>query len=427
MLAAAVGLLSLLTVAPVPADEPFNPVAAGELPQYIFFNKSPSVGGPFAWSQSRPDTFTAESCREIVEKLGTCGNEHLRVGVSFMFSVLEDKPDTLAESLRRLLAAAQAADVPVLIGLDGQNWWESRSDLWNWWDPGLPGYDPRNRRNVEWTGWGPEHAVKIGWRNWGKQIRVRPAPNIASPRFLQEHWTAYDVLIPIIVAWYESLPADKKYLFGGVKVGWEASINVNAYYYPDGNRIFDKSPNDPSKDPTNAGTQYGWTFGVQPLGYAAVYTSGIKQGGALTKEDIGEVVRQYLLACSREVHRSGVPGHLIFTHQGGTYPPWEKHLSFKPAINEYSIPGWSFYTHDPPDCGSLTADLAARGREQWAASEWWLAAKNEGGWRRRFERTLGFRQCRLVTLFNWERFREIPAACAAVRGLLTAGEASLNP
>jgi len=406
------------------APEPKDPVAAGELPQYIFFNKSPTAGGPMAWRQDRPESFTPASCREIVDTIGTRGNERLRIGVHFPFSILETNPGTLAKSIRQLLAAADAADVPVLITLDGQNWWESRSDLWNWWDPDTPGFDPRNRLNVEWTGWGPRHAVKIGWRNWGKQMRVRPAPNIASPRFLAEHWKAYDVLVPLIASWYRRLPPDRKYLFGGLKVGWEASINVNAYYHRDGNRIFEQSPKDPSRDPTAHNAKHGWTFGVAPLGYAAVSTAGIKRSGQLAKEDIEGVVHAYLERLSREARRRGIPRHMIFTHQGGTYAPWDKHLSFKPAINAWAIPGWSFYSHDPAACGSLAADLQAAGRRQWAASEWWRGAADQTGWRERFEATLTFKRCRLVCVYNWGPFRQPAPAHAAIRDLVSSKRSS---
>lgn len=397
-----------------------DPVAAGELPQYIFFNKSPTARAPETrWSQAAPKSFSPASCREVVDTIGTRGNDRLRIGVSFPFSILEDDIRTLAKSIEGLLAASVTADVPVLITLDGQNWWQSRPDLWNWWDPDLPGFDPRNRLNVEWTGWGPRHAVKIGWRNWGKQIRVRPAPNIASPRVLAEHWKAYDVLVPLIAKWYRSLPADRKYLFGGLKVGWEASINVNAYYYQDGNRIFEQSPKDASKDPTGHDPKHGWTFGTGPLGYAAVLTARIKRSGELVKEDLERVVHRYLEQLSREAHRRGIPRHLVFTHQGGTYAPWDKHLSFKPAVNAYAIPGWSFYSHDPAECGSLKADLEAADRRQWAASEWWRGAPDEAGWRERFEATLKFKRCRLVCVYNWEPFKKTPAASAAVRALVS--------
>jgi len=92
--------------------------------------------------------------------------------------------------------------VPVLIALDGQNWWQHRPDLWNWWDPNLPGYNPSNIFNVEWTGWSPTQAVKVCWRNWGSQQRVVPAPNIASPTVVAAHLQGLRSLAPIIVEWH---------------------------------------------------------------------------------------------------------------------------------------------------------------------------------------------------------------------------------
>jgi hypothetical protein len=127
------------------------------------------------------------------------------------------------------------------------------------------------------------------------------------------------------------------------------------------------------------------------------------------------MVHRYLADLCKLVRRQGIPAHLIFTHQGGTYAPWDKHLSFKPAINDDSIPGWSFYSHDPPDCGSLAADLESVGRKQWAASEWWRGGSNTAEWREHFERALAFKQCRLITVYNWEPFSRAPEAIAAVR------------
>jgi hypothetical protein len=398
--------------------------AAGGLPQYIFFNKSSTAPGSMIWHQGNPATFTPESCQAIVDTVGTPGNDHLRIGVSFVFSILDTPVNTLAQSLQNLLAAAAATDLPVLVTLDGQNWWGSRPELWNWWDANLPGFSPNNRYNVEWTDWSPDSAVKIGWRNWGYQLRVRPAPNIASPVLLSEHWSRYDVLVPIIRDWYRGLPSNRKYLFGGLKVGWEASTTVNAYYHVNGNYYLEQWPNDPSHDPDTAlhNGQQGWTFGLPPLGHAAAVSSGIKQDGTLTKEDIEQVVHQYLERLSEAAYQRGIPRHLIFTHQGGTYYPWDKHLSFKPAINDYSIPGWSFYSHDPVLCGSLASDLESAGRQQWAASEWWRESSTQTGWRLRFEASLNFKQCRLVCVYNWEEFKNIPAALAAVRDLVILAE-----
>lgn len=395
-----------------------DPPGSEALPQYIFFSKGKLPGDPHPWDQHRPETFTAESLEEVVATVGTRGNDRIRIGALYNFSILEGETTVLARSIERLQAAAEAADVPVFFVLDGQNWWQTREDLWNWWDPSLKGYDPANRMNVEWTDWGMEHAIKISWRNWGRQIRVRPAQNIFAPRVLAEYRNRYDVCVPIIARWYRSLPAERRWLFGGVKVGWEASTNVNAYYYPNGNTLFERYPDDPSHDPQERDKAQGWTFGLPPLGHAAATCSGVKESGTLTKEDTEEVIRRYLALLAKEVRRRGIPPHLIFTHQGGNYAPWEKHLSFSPAMNENSIPGWSIYSHDPQECGTLAGEMEAAGRQQWGAVEWWRGGATAEDWRERFTRTLEFKQCRLIGVYNWPPFRKDEAALAGLRGVV---------
>jgi len=128
-------------------------------PQYIFVNKSPTVGSaPISWHQSHPESFTPKSCEQIITVIGSRGTPRLRSGVSFMFSILDGKPEILVKSVRSLLMPADKADAPVLIGLDGQKWCGGRPDLWNWWELEKVGFGPANRMNVEWTGWGPAHA-----------------------------------------------------------------------------------------------------------------------------------------------------------------------------------------------------------------------------------------------------------------------------
>ncbi len=395
------------------------------MPVYLFFHLATPI-------KASPERLTTEVLRDIPRTIGSGGTAKLRFGVAYTFNILDQRTEQVTSALQALLKSSQESDVPVFICLDGQNWWTSRPEFWNWWDPEIPGYNVANRANVEWTGWGPEFAVKIGWRNWGRQMRVAPAPNLASPAFLAEHDRAFKILIPMIVKWYTALPADRKYLFGGLKVGWEASVNVNAFYYHDGNAIFERTPKDPSGDPNDHKSENGWTFGQAPLGYAAVFTSGLKKTGDLTKEDLEIVVHNYLLRLSKAAYELGIPKHLIFTHQGGTYAPWDKHLGFSPAINEYSIPGWSFYSHDPSDCGSLAHDMQRAGRTEWAAVEWLRSGSDAAQWKRNLERSLSFKEenARLISIYNWESFRKAPGAIEAVRELkkqrMYAGETMLK-
>ncbi len=392
-------------------------VAFSDIPRYVFFNQAPGV----AWHQDRPESFTRAGFDEIAETLRAPENPELRIGVSFFFSILEGDPNALAESVRALLRASEESGVPVLVILDGQQWWESRADLWNWWDSSKPGYDPKHANNVEWTGWDASCALKIAWRNWGSQLRVAPPPNIASPAFLDANRERLDRVAPIVAAWYRGLTDEKKYLFGGVKVGNEVGIGYNAFYYPDGNHYLEQWPGDASHDPRSGlDLSKGLSGGLPQLGYAAVKTAGLKNEGVVARDDLGRVTQRYLAMMAERVHAAGIPAPLIFAHQGGTYPPWGTHLPFEAALTECSTPGWSFYGLDPAACAGIDAALdTTRGR--WCAAEWWWGAPDKAGWLDHFKRTLKFRDCRFVDVYNWNcgfSFKNETAGQEAVRELV---------
>jgi hypothetical protein len=396
-----------------------SPLRAEPRPRYLFFNIAPAS----IWNQDLPDTFSREVFDEVTRTLAAPKNPRLRVGLSFVFNTLETPTNILAQSLRRFLACSEETGVPVLVTLDGQNWWQERPDLWNWWDPSQAGYNPSNVFNVEWTGWSPTQAVKVSWRNWGRPHRVAPAPNIASPKVVEAHLDGLRALLPLIVDWQRRLPPSRKWLFGGVKLGWEAGIGYNAYYYPDGNRYFEQWPQDPSHDPTNVlALAEGLNSGVCQLGYAAVETVGLKDHGPLTREDIANVTAQYLEKLCRVAHDLGLPPDLVFTHQGGIYAPWDKHLPFWPALNPWSTPGWSFYNTDPRAAGALGAELDKANRKSWAACEWWWGGANSADWEDHFRRTLSFRDCRFICVYNWNlgMFQREAGGQEAVRRLVKA-------
>jgi hypothetical protein len=388
-----------------------------EAPRYLFFNIAPAS----AWNQDHPETFSRAMFDQVARTLRAPENPRLRVGVSFVFSTLETPTNLLAQSLRRLLVSSEESGVPVLITLDGQNWWQHRPDLWNWWDPNLPGYNPSNIFNVEWTGWNPTQAVKVCWRNWGTQLRVAPAPNIASPTVVAAHLEGLRALVPIIVEWQRRLPPERQWLFGGVKLGWEAGIGYNACYYPDGNRYYEQWPHDPSHDPTTSLLlANGLSGGFCQLGYATVKSAGIKDHGDITRENIAIVTQQYLERLCRAAHELGLPRDSVFTHQGGTYAPWENHLPFWPAFNCWSSPGWSFYNGGPREAGPLDAEMKAAGLQRWAAAEWWWGGANAAEWEDHFRRTLSFRDCRFICVYNWNlgMFENAAAGQEAVRKLV---------
>jgi hypothetical protein len=384
--------------------------ASSAATQFILVNRAPGL----AWNASRPESFQPAHFEEIRSALPDMPGAQVRPGVAFIFSYLATARDeVLVESLKRFLQLATETGTPVLVQLDGENWWGARPDLWNWWDPEQPGYNPENRENVEWSGWSPEHALKIAWRNWGRQIRVLPPPNLMSPRYREACREKMDLLVPLVLDWWRSLPPEKEELFVGIKLGWESSIGVNAWYYPNGNALLERPA---SEDPA-------WGLkpeelparGVAQIGYAALKTSGIRHEGEITEADLAEIVRRHLEMLSRQAAQLGVPREKLFTHIGG----WkENERLYQAAVNEFSSPGWSFYRHaaDPREDSGVQSALQHSDAPAWAAVEWLYQGPPEpDAWRNALESTLSDPRCRFLCIFNWEGIRKNPAALTAIR------------
>jgi hypothetical protein len=337
----------------------------------------------------------------------------VRVGASEIFSYLNQPREETVKDLKRFLQQAQEKRVPVVIQFDGENWWGARPDLWNWWDPQLPGFSSNNRVNVEWTGWSSNEAIKIAWRNWGRQIRVLPPPNLMSPRYRTACHDEMRALIPIVLDWWRALPMEEKDLFVGIKLGHETSIGVNAWYYPNGNALLGRPP---SEDPTNGlNVNDVPSRGVVQIGYAAVKTSGLRHEGAITEADLEEVARRHLEDLCRLAAELGTPRGRLFSHAGG----WkENERLYDAALNEFCCPGWSFYRHadDPGKDSGVQKALQRSDAPGWAAVEWlFQGPRQTDPWRAALTTTLADPRCRYLCIFNWEGIRDSKEIRQAIR------------
>ncbi len=72
------------------------------------------------------------------------------------------------------------------------------------------------------------------------------------------------------------------------------------------------------------------------LGYAAASTSNIQTEGELTNAVYEKIVHRYVETLCRYVTNFGFTPKELFTHIGGNYAPFDKHLKFWPAINRYA-------------------------------------------------------------------------------------------
>lgn len=356
---------------------------------------------------------TDEAFREIAELFGGTSGKEVAVGAGIIVSYLHETHETAERRLRNYMTLSEKYDIPIVIQLDGEQWWSKRPDLWNWWDESKPGYHPRNRKNVEWTDWTPDAAIKIGWINWGLQIRMLPTPNLMSPKYRRACRREMERLVPMVVEWYKALPEDKKYLLVALKVGWESAIGMNNFYPPGGNSYLDKPyKDDPQfvKDPDILPGR-----GMQPIGYAAVRTAGIARSGELTEEMVTEVIRRHLTDLSRQAHKLGIPREKLFTHCGG----WSQgETLYSAALNEYSCPGWSFYgfAADPLQDKTAMEQVLKSNAPYWGAVEWLYMGDNTlQGWKSAIENTLFDANARFLNIYNWGGIRNNDAAKTAIR------------
>ena len=363
-------------------------------------------------------TFTDSEAKLISEHYGAQNNKRYAVGLGVIISLLQAHPTTVLNKLQSQLDLSLKYNLPIFIKLDVEVYWDYRKDLWNWWDETDKGtYNVLNKENVEWTDWSSDSAIKLCWLEWGRQLRKPPCPNLMSPKYIAV-WKAEMVKsVNLIKKWYSALPNDKKYLFAGITVGWESSIGVTTFYYKDGNSILNA---DPANDPQTGRTITALpSRGVQTIGYAAVKTATsptIATSGTLTAEMQTEVVRRHLESMSKTVFEQGIPRTCIYTHCGG----WANGESlYKAAVNEYSCPGWSFYSKasNPETDVTAMSALTKSTAPYWGAVEW-LYSRNknklQSEWLSALKASL-VKNTRMVCIYNNDILDTIPNATAAIK------------
>jgi len=382
--------------------------------QYILFNRAPGQG----MNQGVPETLGRIQFEEVLARFPNRPGSRIQTGVSYVFSPFRTPPETTLTALRVFLEAAEQTGTPVVVQIDTEHWWEARADLWNWWNPAQPGYNPANRENVEWTGWSPDDAIKIAWRNWGQQIRVLPPPNLASPRYTASCREEIRRLVAVILAWQARLPLERKHLLIGIKLGHETSIGVNAYHYPGGNELLSQPATGDPVRPLK--TDDVLARGMAQIGYAALKSSGIRASGTPTEAELRDVAQRYLEMLCREAVQAGMPRERLFAHGAG----WkEGELIYDVPVNSYACPGWSFYKHaaDPRQDTGVQRNLAKSDAPYWAATEWLLQGTTDtAAWQKALCNTLAGPHCRYVCIFNWESIRSSETILKAITELVEA-------
>jgi hypothetical protein len=399
-------------------------------PQYICLNKA----FPGGWLINDPSTFTQASIDAILAAVGgQRGSANRKLCVSFNAWTLIMSPaneTTMLASIDALLALALANELPLSISLDPTQWWDSRPDLWNWFDPSKPGFSPANVANVEWTGPSPANATLISWRNWGSQFRLAtPHPNFASVAFRGAAAASVTPLAARIAAWYRALPVGKKWLLAYVRATQELWVGTNYYYYANGNVLAPESPaNDPTGGPGGAAVQLGYAAVCGSAGSGVPGCSG-KPGDHLSVAQLDAVVSSFAAFAAQVLLDAGIPRSRVMVHTGaffGNAPSCKSNCSFnspQAALVQGAYPAWSLYGAETfaADNAGLPTALNAIGGAAWGACEWlpfFSPGHNESDWSDAFEGTLRFLNNRLIVVQNFESIEKDGNATAAVAAAL---------
>ena len=125
------------------ADEGCSVNGANDIEYLIFW-------GPYP--DDAPDP--RDRIGPLAAKLGTTGDgktRQLGFGPGIPFWVRNEAE--IRRAIARAFDTARRTNVAAHFLVDDHIGWEERPDLWNWYDPSKPGYDPDNKRNVEWYDW----------------------------------------------------------------------------------------------------------------------------------------------------------------------------------------------------------------------------------------------------------------------------------
>jgi hypothetical protein len=298
-----------------------------------------------------------EKAGELAEQIGMKGDGSTRIlGFGLPTSTFELE-DQLPERIRSCFAAALEHDMAVLLHFDLHLFWKNRPDLWNWFDPDMPGYDTANQFNVEWHGWeGPPNRAR--YLNWGVLERMPPVMCYTREKVRSEITRIVSgIIVPVILEELAKLEArGREALFAGIVVGSEPGIDDYSQPGPEQSTMMEE-------DGVPAG----------PLGYRALLDRGYSADNPPDdfRQSLAEIIQETVAFWCRQFAEGGIPVDKLFPHVAAPAPIEMMNAPIWTAFNEYSRPGWTTYPVMvlEKDFNAIYEALEKHGNTAWAGVE----------------------------------------------------------
>ena len=288
-----------------------NASATSQEPRYLLFWSSPDKAG------------------ELAERVGMKGDGKTRILGFGLPNPTFELEKQLGDRIRSAFAAARAHDMAVMLHFDFHLAWKNRPDLWNWFDPNKPGYDPNNRYNVEWHGWdGPPNKVR--YLNHGVLERMPPNMCFTSKKVRAEVTRIVSKVIgPVLREEIAKLKAEgKEALFAGVLVGLEPGIDDYSQAEPEVAKWI-KEDGVPAT----------------PLGYRALLDRGFSADHP--PEDfhkaLAKIIQETIAFWCEQFVDAGILPEKLYPHVAAPAPVETTSAPIWTAFNKYSRPGWTTY------------------------------------------------------------------------------------
>lgn len=331
--------------------------------QYLVFGIPADVYDPTKDVHGNLDELAAQ----LINRFGTTGDAKHRLGfmivlpVWFSDSRMGGDQAHIEKIIREAFAVAKDRNVAVYFTFYSMNHWPAQ--LWNWYDPAQPGYNPENKKNVEWTDWSGT-PTKNRYSLQEGETRLAPVMCYNSPAVLAEvSYITSNVVGPALLRGMRDLKSTgKEDLFGGITLSEELSLD-------------DYSGIDQINPKLGAMMKQDGALKTR-LGYCALTNLGYSKDNPPPSYPaaLAKINQDYSAYWGKQLVQAGIPKNKLYTHVAPATDAAYLQYTNAPidtAFNEFSNPGWTTYLAGPLSSGFsiLYKALADNGSPTWGSTE----------------------------------------------------------
>ena len=288
---------------------------------------------------------------DFAAKLGTTGDGTTRqLGFGTGIPVWARDESNIVQEIRQGFDTAKRTNVAVHFNVDDHVGWDKRPDLWNWYDPARRGYNPDNRKNVEWYDW---EGTANKRRYFSPEGTPSQSPHMCynSAAIEKEIGRIISKVVgPALRKEIDKLKQqNKEYLFAGITVGAEAGFD-------DYSVITKLSQIPPNADPMQmqiakmlmqaAKMMDEDKAPYSRLGYCSLTNAGYSKTDppADINHALADVNQKFIEFWDKQFFDAGIPCSRIYTHVAASPPQDDSNNAPIPIVfNPYARPGWTTY------------------------------------------------------------------------------------